>query len=202
MKKIVSLVLVLVMCLSLCSCGNNPKQQMENTCEEYGLDNIEISLTRYTTYREYDFYRTTVHCDGFSSLDAESCNSFFRNISPIDAEGKIFSSDDVTVYSDGKVYTAKTQEINGKNRLVIYVDGKALDERYDESNKKVCADCGGRGSTYCYDCNGRGKKSVKFYSEGDWGYVSYSNYDCSSCDGRGRIECKRCNGKGYYYDIE
>lgn len=134
-------------------------------------------------------------------MDLETCNSFFGRVCSVDADGKIFSSDDVTVYSDGKVYTSKRLEINGSSRQVVYVDGKAMDERYDESNKISCADCGGRGSTYCYDCDGRGKKSVKFYSEGDWGYESYANYDCTDCDGSGRIECTRCYGEGYYYDL-
>ena len=195
-------IIVIITTLASVSTSNSPKKQMENTCEEYGLENIEVSLTQYTTYSNYAFYRTTIHCDGFSSLDLESCNSFFRDVCSVDADGKIFSSDETTVYSDGKVYTSKRQEINGNNRQVIYVDGKAMDERYDESNKITCTDCGGHGSTYCYDCNGTGKKSVKFYSEGDWGYESYSSYDCTDCDGRGRIECKRCYGEGYYYDLE
>lgn len=42
------------------------------------------------------------------------------------------------------------------------------------------------GSGKCSVCNGRGKVSVKWYSEGDWGDVSYTSYDCTACGGDGR----------------
>ena len=200
--KICVVIIIAIGAMLASSIYNSPKQQMMRTCNEYGLENIEISLTCYTNYSNYDFYRTKIYCDGFSSLDDELCESFFYHISVIDAEGKIFSDEDTTVYSDGKVYTAKRQDINGENIKVIYVDGKAMDERYDESNKVRCTDCNGRGSYHCSDCNGTGKRLMKSYSEGDWGFTSYTSYDCTDCDGRGRIDCNRCYGEGSYYNID
>ncbi len=208
-KPIIAIIgaVVAVVCIMLAVIGflpdNSPKGRMQQICEEYGLENVEITLESYSNYRGYDFYNTIISCDGFSSLDAESCKFFFSSICSIDLEleGVLFSEEDMTVYSDGHTYTMKTEAIKGKNTYIVCADGSPMDERYDESNKIICADCGGRGSTYCYDCDGRGKKSVKFYSEGDWGYESYASYDCTDCDGRGRIECKRCYGEGYYYNF-
>ena len=55
-----------------------------------------------------------------------------------------------------------------------------------DSYQKDCSSCSGRGRKACQSCNGMGKKGVKFYSEGDWGYTSYSNYKCTSCNGSGK----------------
>ena len=54
----------------------------------------------------------------------------------------------------------------------------------------------------CSHCGGRGRLPVKFYSQGDWGEVSYSSYDCPKCSGKGHFTCSRCNGYGYYYTYE
>lgn len=40
----------------------------------------------------------------------------------------------------------------------------------------------------CPDCNGTGKKLVKWYSEGDWGEVTYTSYECPKCKGTGTIK--------------
>lgn len=44
---------------------------------------------------------------------------------------------------------------------------------------------GGSSRSKCRSCNGSGKQLVKWYSEGDWGEVSYTTYDCSACGGTG-----------------
>lgn len=60
----------------------------------------------------------------------------------------------------------------------------------------TCTRCGGSGGGSCSSCDGKGKKVVTWYSNGDWGEVSYSSYDCSSCNGRGRYDCSSCsNGR-------
>lgn len=45
---------------------------------------------------------------------------------------------------------------------------------------------GGSSSSVCPSCNGKGKKTVKWYSEGDWGEASYTTYTCPQCNGTGR----------------
>lgn len=201
MLAIIIVVSVILLCVICAKVYNSPEQQMLRTCKDFGLENTKVRISFYTNYGGYAFYQTTVHCDGFSALDEPLFNSFFYEIGNIDAEHKIFSGDTTTVYSDGGVYTSKLQEINGENIRVIYIDGKAMDERYDESNKVKCTKCNGVGSYSCSDCNGHGKRAVNFYSEGNWGFESYSNYECTDCNGRGRIDCSRCYGEGYYYDM-
>lgn len=44
---------------------------------------------------------------------------------------------------------------------------------------------GGTLRVKCSRCDGKGKIVVKWYSEGDWGEVSYSSYTCTACNGRG-----------------
>ena len=69
---------------------------------------------------------------------------------------------------------------------------------------KSCSSCSGLGyhSSVCWTCSGSGKKVVKWYSEGDWGYESYSTYSCTDCGGDGKesSDCGSCVD-GKYYDF-
>lgn len=85
---------------------------------------------------------------------------------------------------------------NYSDLLTYQSDFYALVETY----KELCSRCGGRGSVTCDSCEGRGQKAVKWYSEGDWGEVSYSSYECTSCDGRGRRGCSCSDGYVYNFD--
>ncbi len=69
--------------------------------------------------------------------------------------------------------------------------------RLQESYKVTCSTCYGSGTVACSYCGGSGVLPVKWYSEGDWGAVSYSNYDCNTCGGSGKKSC-HCNGRSIY----
>ena len=73
-------------------------------------------------------------------------------------------------------------------------------ETLNESYKVKCDLCYGSGSRSCEYCNGSGKKVVEWYSNGDWGEVSYTSYDCTRCGGDGRDSCGRCGGSGGHYE--
>lgn len=60
-----------------------------------------------------------------------------------------------------------------------------------ETYKAECDRCSGRGTFSCSYCGGSGVKVVTWYSEGDWGDISYSSYDCKRCSG-GRVNCASC----------
>lgn len=68
----------------------------------------------------------------------------------------------------------------------IYKNGvKAFGYTYPSSSSSSSSSSG-KGSSKCSSCNGSGKRVVKWYSNGDWGEVSYTTYKCTACNGTGR----------------
>ena len=99
-----------------------------------------------------------------------------------------------------------------ERRTANYSELLAYEEAFEKQLKacrETCDNCYGDGKTSrsitCASCNGRGRKSVTWYSQGDWGTTSYSSYECTSCNGRGknysRTGCTRCTD-GYVYHFE
>lgn len=126
MKKAISLMLVFILCLSLCSCGSDPKRIIKDVCNEYGLTNIEVTCTKYRTLSEYTFYKTEICCDGASELDKERMEQLFNSIggSATDYDkNTIFYSEDITINSDGHIYTYEGDRDQG---YALYVDGETF----------------------------------------------------------------------------
>lgn len=109
---------------------------------------------------------------------------------------------------DDSAFDAKVKEhITDYSTFETY---KANFDKLCESCKITCGSCHGDGgsskTTSCSSCYGRGKIAVKWYSEGDWGEVSYTSYTCKSCNGKGRKtthqSCKYCGGDGFRFTFE
>ena len=77
---------------------------------------------------------------------------------------------------------------------------KSVEDQFDARKERCKHSCDRYIS--CSYCGGKGRLPVKFYSQGDWGEVSYSSYDCPKCSGKGHFTCSKCNGYGYYYTYE
>jgi len=99
-------------------------------------------------------------------------------------------------------------------RTANYAEFLAYEEAFDkklDACREKCSNCRGDGwrsssGGTCSSCGGSGRKSVKWYSQGDWGTTSYTSYECTSCDGSGRISgsrtrCSSCTD-GYVYNFE
>ena len=143
MKKYISLLLALVLCLSLCACGGErPEELMEAVCVSHGLENIEITYTYSRSYSDYKWFRTEIRCDGFSKIPAEKTEDLFGSIAgaPQSEDKRFYDQEDMTIYSDGHTYTYDSEENGGIIIFTIYCDGEVYAQReYDKeaSDKMV-----------------------------------------------------------------
>ena len=206
----IAILFCIVMMCSACSATNTDKvneqaianeqaalnEQIVKICEDYGLENITVELSRYKDYGNY-YCCAEIHCDRFASLDSESATDLFNDILKIDSGLGYLLAKDITVYSDSKVYTAEWKSINGKRITVVCTDSTPMNPKYDDSNKKECSSCRGRGSIKCTQCNGTGKIGLRTFD--GWEMSVSSSYDCPYCKRQGRITCAKCHGDGYYY---
>ncbi len=172
-KKLITFTAILFCVIIICSaCSTTGKvsEQVVKNCEDFGLENVTVDLSRYKTYG-HNFYRAKIKCDGFASLDSKSAADFFDHVRSIDSDIQFLSEKDISVYSDSKVYTAEKKKINGYYTVVVYVDSKAMEQKYDDSNRKECGLCDGLGSKKCTKCNGTGKIGMRTFD--GWGDVCY-----------------------------
>ena len=123
MKKTISLLLALVLCLSLCSCGNDPVSKIKDVCKEYNLSNIEVSYKESWSIREYTYYKIDVNCDGASVLDKKQMGLLLDSIKSAGTDwdsNRYVSREDVTINSDGHVYAYMKDEYD---REILTIDG-------------------------------------------------------------------------------
>lgn len=123
MKKAILLMLVCVLCLTLCACTDSA---IKDACEEYGLKNIEISCVQYKTLAEYKLYKAEIRCEGASVLDKEQMGMLFGLISRSATDydkNNILQTEDITIYSDGHTYAYVGDE---SRKAVLTVDGETF----------------------------------------------------------------------------
>ena len=126
MKKAISLMLAFVLCLSLCSCGNDPVSKIKDVCKEYNLSNLEVSYKESWSLRENTFYKIDVNCDGASVLDKEQMGLLLDSIQSAGTDwdsNRYVSQEDVTINSDGHVYTYVK---DNNDKYVLTVDGETF----------------------------------------------------------------------------
>lgn len=95
MKKVLSLILALILCLSLCACGDKTPQSIELTTEN--INQYITILAAYNNYREECFYLTDIvrvyhsYCD----VDLQAYTVTPGNFSNVEITIQVYVPNDV-----------------------------------------------------------------------------------------------------------
>lgn len=113
-----------------------------------------------------------------------ACNTYYalQVEESIDKIGSDPLSQKSAVKSARKAYDGADPEVQAlvKNYYVLESAEKQIQAAKDAEKAATTTS-----KKTCDYCNGTGKVVVKWYSEGDWGEVSYSSYKCTQCNGKG-----------------
>lgn len=113
-----------------------------------------------------------------------ACNTYYalQVEESIDKIGSDPLSQKSAVKSARKAYDDADPEVQAlvKNYYVLESAEKQIQAAKDAEKAATTTS-----KKTCDYCNGTGKVVVKWYSEGDWGEVSYSSYKCTQCNGKG-----------------
>lgn len=113
-----------------------------------------------------------------------ACNTYYalQVEESIDKIGSDPLSQKSAVKSARKAYDNADPEVQAlvKNYYVLESAEKQIQAAKDAEKAATTTS-----KKTCDYCNGTGKVVVKWYSEGDWGEVSYSSYKCPQCNGKG-----------------
>lgn len=167
MRKSITMLLALVLCLSLCACGIGGK---EATCSH--------------NYYLSDYSDATNSSNGYKKFTCSNCGHTYQEILPA-KEGSSSSNVDETEEAD----LTRERSVNLFD-LPIYSDKDVITGAVD--SLKYCSertDVDGWKHINCYEiCGGTGEKWVRYELNGKYTTIIGELYDANSSGGAGWLE--------------
>lgn len=151
-KKKTGIILLLVLsCVCLIIVNgylHSAKVNIRKYCtEDLALRNVSVNLESMYRYEGYNFHKLRIKCDGFSEIDSENLFSIFSKLSYICHKYEKYTSEDnISIESDGHLYTYRDDTLDTQNTYEILCDNtviavrNSVDEPIKESNNKTDTD--------------------------------------------------------------